>query len=353
MNSKILIDVERMRYPNTGLYNFCKYLGNEILKQNKSFDISLFMPHNEKDSFKDLDNHVNRRAWHKFFMPFQHNYNLWHTTFQNTKFFPNSFKGKIAYTIHDLNFLHEKASDQKRQSYLNSIANKIARADKVITISNYVKNEVLEYIDVDPNKIKVIYNGCNLLNASYVVTEPKHVPCKPFIYSIGNLCDKKNFHVLAGMLLGNDFELVISGIITDNGYVDKIKNYARKLGVEDRIILTGVVSNEEKHWYLSNCLAFGFTSIAEGFGLPVIEAMYFGKPVFLSTKTSLPEVGGDLAYYFDNFDPNDMSKKTNKGLDDFYNNPNKAISTKEHAKKFSWNYAAEEYLDLYQSLLSK
>lgn len=352
MNSKILIDVERMKYPNTGIYNFCKYLGNEILKQNKNFDISLFMPDNEKESFKKLNSHITRRSWHKVFMPFQYKYNLWHTTFQNTQYFPSSFKGKIAYTIHDLNFLHEQKSKSKRQSYLTSISNKIERSDKVITISNYVKNEILEHIDVPEDKIKVIYNGCNLLNTGYVVQVPKKLPSNPFIYTIGNLCTKKNFHVLAGMLLGNDFELVISGIITDNGYVQTIQNYARELGVEDRIILTGVVSNEEKHWYLSNCLAFGFTSIAEGFGLPVIEAMYFGKPVFLSTMTSLPEVGGNIAYYFDNFDPHEMANKTREGLDDFYNNPNKAVITKRHAKKFSWNKAADEYLSIYQSLLN-
>ena len=351
MNAKILIDAERMRYPNTGLYNFCKYLGNEILNQNKSFDIELFMPGNETSNFRNLDNHVDRRFWHKFFMPFQNNYSLWHTTFQNTKFFPDSFKGKIAYTIHDLNFLHEKHSDSKRQSYLDAVANRIHRADRVITISNYVKNEVLEHIDVRPEKIEVIYNGCNLLNTGYVVTVPKNIPSKPFIYSIGNLCEKKNFHVLAGMLLNNDFELVISGINANNGYLEKILSYARSLGVENRIIFTGVVSDEEKHWYLANCLAFGFTSIAEGFGLPVIEAMYFGKPVFLSTRTSLPEIGGSLAYYFDNFDPQYMASQTERGLADFYTNPSKSIAVKEYVKKFSWNNAAEQYLELYKRLL--
>lgn len=341
-----------MRYPNTGLYNFCKYLGNEILKQNKDFDIELFVPGNETHNFDNLSNHVPRRFWHKLFMPFQYKYCLWHTTFQNTKFFPESFNGKIAYTIHDLNFLHEKHSSSKRQAYLTSVANRIARADKVITISNYVKDEVMSHIEVPADKIEVIYNGCNLLNKSYVVTVPQKVPKRPFIYSIGNLCEKKNFHVMAGMLINNDYELVISGINAQNGYLEKIESYARSLGVEDRVVFTGVVSDEEKHWYLSNCLAFGFTSIAEGFGLPVIEAMYFGKPVFLSTKTSLPEIGGSLAYYFQNFEPEHMAQQFERGLNDFYNDPAKAIAVKEHAKTFSWNNAAKKYLDLYQELLA-
>lgn len=353
MNPKILIDVERMKYPNTGLYNFCKHLGSEILKHNKDFDIDLFIPSNEKHTFYGLSNYIIRRDWHKLFMPFKNKYSLWHSTFQNTKFFPHSFNGKIAFTIHDLNFLHEKASNSKRKSYLRSIANKIKRADRIITISNYVKNEVLEHFNVPDDKIDVIYNGCNLLHTDYKITTPKYIPQKPFFYSIGNLSEKKNFRVLAGMLLNNDYELIISGIIANNGYMEQIREYAKKLGVDNRITLTGIVSDEEKNWYLANCLGFGFASIAEGFGLPVIEAMYFGKPVFLSTKTSLPEVGGPLAYYFDDFDPDYMSEQTAIGLSDFYANSNKAIAIKEYVTKFSWDNAAKEYLNLYHTLLTK
>ena len=73
-------------------------------------------------------------------------------------------------------------------------------------------------------------------------------------------------------------------------------------GLEERIILPGEISDMDKYWLYKNCEAFVFPSMYEGFGLPVIEAMNFGKPVFLSTFSSLPEVGGKYALYWENFD---------------------------------------------------
>jgi glycosyltransferase involved in cell wall biosynthesis len=119
--------------------------------------------------------------------------------------------------------------------------------------------------------------------------------------------------------------------------------------VPDRIIFTGPISENDKKWYLSNCTAFVFPSIAEGFGLPVIEAMYYGKPVILSRCTSLPEIGGDCAYYFDNFDPAHMQEVLVKSLD-HYNKTKPREKIKARAKFFSWERAAMEYLNLYRSL---
>ncbi len=78
--------------------------------------------------------------------------------------------------------------------------------------------------------------------------------------------------------------------------------------MQNRVFLTGKVDDIAKQFYLSKCHAFVFPSIREGFGLPPIEAMHFGKPIFLSNKTSLPEIGGEHCYYWDNFDPEYMKK---------------------------------------------
>ncbi len=126
---------------------------------------------------------------------------------------------------------------------------------------------------------------------------------------------KKNFHVLPALLVGNDHELIISGVETP--YKSKIMEEAEKFGVTDRVKITGTISEEDKAWYYKNCTAFVFPSIAEGFGLPVIEAMHFGKPVFLSTHTSLPEIGGDAAFYFPTFEPADMQATFANGMAEF------------------------------------
>jgi glycosyltransferase involved in cell wall biosynthesis len=206
---------------------------------------------------------------------------------------------------------------------------------------------VLAYIPEAAHKISVIYNGADKL----VVKkdhEPNYKPERPFIFTIGLLSIQKRFHVLPALLQNNDLELVISGVETPHKSV--ILEEARKHNCQDRVTITGPVNDDDKAWYYKNCSAFAFPSIAEGFGLPVIEAMYFGKPVFLSKYTSLPEVGGDVAYYFDNFEPAHMQKVFADGMQDFKDN-NRAASIIKNAERFSWQNTAQQYLQLYQDCL--
>lgn len=95
-----------------------------------------------------------------------------------------------------------------------------------------------------------------------------------------------------------------------------------------------------------------FPSLAEGFGIPVIEAMNFGKPVFLSSLTSLPEIGGQAAYYFENFDIDHMREVFDAGMDDYVEN-NRLETIKQHASFFSWDRCADEYYKIYRKLLTK
>lgn len=162
---------------------------------------------------------------------------------------------------------------------------------------------------------------------------------------------KKNFHVLPCLLVGNDYELIISGNLSP--YANSIMEEAKRWNVETRVHITGPAKEEEKHWYLSHCSAFAFPSIAEGFGLPVVEAMYYGKPLFLSSKTSLPEIGGSLATYFnDEFDPAGMQEESSNGMYR-YEATNLESKLKERAVQFSWETAAEKYWRIYKSLLEK
>jgi len=118
--------------------------------------------------------------------------------------------------------------------------------------------------------------------------------------------------------------------------------------VESRVKLVGAITDAEKFWYYKNCLAFVFPSIGEGFGLPVLEAMQFGKPVFLSTYTSLPEIGGDAAFYFNDFYAETMQTTFEKGMNEFNNNG--AVKVIAQAARFSWDKAAREYLQLYSAV---
>jgi glycosyltransferase involved in cell wall biosynthesis len=175
------------------------------------------------------------------------------------------------------------------------------------------------------------------------------VPRKPFIFTIGLLSVQKGFHLLPALLNNNDYELVIAG--QETAHKAKIIEEAVKYNCTDRLTITGPVTDADKAWYFKNCAAFAFPSIAEGFGLPIIEAMYFGKPVFLSKFTSLPEVGGDVAYYFDSFEPEHMNDVFMAGMEDYINN-NRSGAIINHASRFTWQAAAQQYMGLYIQTLN-
>ena len=169
------------------------------------------------------------------------------------------------------------------------------------------------------------------------------------MFTIGLLSVQKGFHLLPALLENNDYELAIAGIETPHRQT--ILEEAKKYNCQGRVHIIGPVSENDKTWYYQNCTAFLFPSIAEGFGLPVIEAMHFGKPVFLSRFTSLPEVGGEAAYYFDNFDPDHMQEVFNEGMKDFEERGRAGEMIKQ-ADKFSWSRAANEYIALYEQCLN-
>ena len=125
---------------------------------------------------------------------------------------------------------------------------------------------------------------------------------------------------------------------------------ARKLGVSERLHVLGPVSEEDKAWYFKNCQAFILPSLAEGFGAPVVEAMKFGKPIFLSNLTSLPEIGGEVSFYFSSFEPDHMQQVFHDGMVEYQRN-GLAKRIVARGNQFSWQEKAMDYLNVYRSLL--
>jgi len=148
-----------------------------------------------------------------------------------------------------------------------------------------------------------------------------------------------------------NYNLIIAGN-SNKPYGEDIKNFIKANKLETRVFLAGKISEIEKQYYLKNCLAFLFPSIREGFGLPPIEAMKFSKPVFLSDKTSLPEIGGENAYYWKNFDPEYMKDILFDSLNNFNDNKLELeLLLKNRADSFDWKIAATQYLNIYNSIL--
>jgi glycosyltransferase involved in cell wall biosynthesis len=162
---------------------------------------------------------------------------------------------------------------------------------------------------------------------------------------------KKNFHILPYLLVGNHLYLIISGYEYDLRYKNQVIEVAKKLGVENRMIITGPVSESDKYRYIRDCEIFAFPSLAEGFGLPVIEAMRFGKKTLLSRHTCLPEIGGDCSYYLDSDDPEYLIDFAKNQLIDIINENADKEKIINWSKKYSWDEAAKGYEKLYDRLL--
>ncbi len=278
-------------------------------------------------------------------------HDLWHSLNQNTKIEP-FFKSKYLLTVHDVNFVEEKSADMNHEHNKRFI-NKLKRANAITYISEFAKRQAHQYFDIPNVPEHIIYNGnpiTQLLDTSAVNSVvPTH---KPYIYSIGDFQERKNFLSLVKMIaLMPDFNLIISGN-HEQDYGTVIKEYISKHNLSDRVYLTGKVNDVTKQYYMKNCIAFAFPSIREGFGLPPIEAMAFGKPVFLSTLTSLPEIGSDAAYYWENFDPEYMKQTLLNNLSDFEaNKTQKENALLERAAFFNWDRSAADYLSVYRSML--
>ncbi len=344
----VLVTFDSMKDINCGYYSFGKGLGDALLSENKGkYDLSFYL----FEKTKYFDERVNIRhlsVLDNVPLLSKNNYDVVHLTDQTCRLRPWRVNAKKIMTIHDMNKVHLKRSKPGSiKRFLKRIGKRIKAVDKVVAISQFVANDVIQYFPEAANKISVIYNGADKLvvNDNHV---PVSVPQKPFIFTIGLLSPQKGFHLLPALLAGNDYELVIAGIETP--HKNKIIEEAIKYNCLDRVIITGPVSDADKAWYYKNCLAFVFPSVAEGFGLPVIEALHFGKPVFLAKFTSLPEVGGDAAYYFDNFEPGHMQQVFNNGLADFTTR-DRANEMVDQANKFSWEKAAQEYLALYNECI--
>jgi len=347
----VLVTFDSMKDTNCGYYSFGKGLGDALIKQNRDrFKLKYYLFKGSQYLFNHLVPIQYLSFFDRILFKGRNDFDVVHLSDQTCRLRPNKVNAKTIMTIHDMNKVHLKFSRPHRiKVYLKKLGKFISQCDRVVCISQFVANDVMHYFPEAKNKISVIYNGADKLIADKN-HQPAFKPQKKFLFTIGLLSVQKGFHLLPALLKDNDFELVISG--KETPHKQKILEEAEKYKCLDRVHITGPITDEDKAWYYKNCSAFLFPSVAEGFGLPIIEAMHFGKPVFLSKFTSLPEVGGDAAYYFDSFEPAHMQNVFTNGMADFVQR-DRAKEMIVQAEKFSWDIAANQYLSLYEKCLEE
>ena len=347
---EILIDLSKTKELYSGLGQFSKNFGKEILsRQLEGFVINFLVPRKNKILFRSKYVNLIETSFVKRYLPsINRTYTIWHSLDQFPSFLPNKNTTWIL-TIHDLNFMVEK-NEVKRKKYLKNLQRNVDHADYITTISRFTKQEIEKHLNLGQKEVHIIYNGV-LSGKGIKKVKPSFLNDEKYFFSIGIFNKKKNFKVLLPLMKHfPHHKLVIAGK-KDTKYGMEIEREIMKLNLADRIILPGKINASNKQWLYANCEALLFPSLAEGFGLPVIEAMYEGKPVFLSKSASLPEIGGKLAFYFENFNDQQMSSLIRSRMD--YVDKNKRYfltELKKHANKFNWENCMTEYLNLYREI---
>ena len=271
---------------------------------------------------------------------------------------PIRYKGDAITTIHDLTTLRFNNPDKnylvfKFKQYVYGKVIKIAvnKSKYVITPSEYVKKDLINYTGVSGNKIKVTHEAADFIESD--AKQFSKLVNKDFIMYIGRPTPHKNLKRLIEvhqLLLKDNPELYLSlsGKI-DNNYL-RIKKWVNKKKF-NKIIFTDFLEDSELKWMYQNTRAYVFPSLSEGFGLPGLEAMAHGAPVVSSDATCLPEIYGDAASYFNPLDVSNMYEKINKVINDEELRENLIKKGYVQSKKYSWEKMARETLDIYKMAL--
>jgi len=350
---RIFLESHNLKNQYSGFGQFNYWLIKNLAKINTEYE--LVVNAKSKSSISDFQNVKFNRYYsltrYKQFHT-RKKYALWHSLNQNTRIEPHH---KLPYilTVHDL-IIMDHQNKEHRKKFENLMLHKIERSHAITYISEYVKEQTNKYFEIPKGVVqKVFYNGNPAISSSLFQNQNSdYHNSKPFLFSLGQFLERKNFHSLLPMLeKAKNFELIIAGN-SDKKYGEYIRKEIEKQGLKDRVKLVGKITEAEKHFYLQNCSAFVFPSLAEGFGLPVIEAMAYAKPVFLSRKTSLPEIGADTAFYWDNFDPQHMLDIFENGMHEYESNEQEfSKKLKARANYFNWNRTAMNYMGLYSEIL--
>ncbi|MEA5566422.1 glycosyltransferase family 1 protein [Anabaena sp. UHCC 0399] len=262
-------------------------------------------------------------------------------------------KSKKVVTVYDM--LHEKfghTMNKKDRDFTVIKAEAIKRADCVICISENTKNDLLELLDIEAEKIFTIYLGCSLQNNSF---KDYSIPIKcPYLLYVGERrLEYKNFKRLLQAYASNEslkenFKLVCFGS-RDFSTNEKALINSLKL-TEGQVIYIGGDDLVLSSLY-SHATALVYPSLYEGFGLPLLEAMSFNCPVVCSNISSIPEVVVDAGEYFDPYQIDSISDALEKVVFDEIKRKELIMKGQERVKNFSWEICAKQTQLVYKSLL--
>jgi glycosyltransferase involved in cell wall biosynthesis len=269
-------------------------------------------------------------------------------------------------TVHDLNpIAYPEHFPPVVNRWSAKVMKNIGPDDWVLTVSQYVKDDLCERYKVDPQRVRVtylaadkaLYHGCADPEMIHGVRQRYRIPDGPYILSLGSLSPHKNIRHLVKCFAKvirqeriADLQLVLAG--TEGWMLDSLTEMLGTTGdLAPRIVRTGFVHDEDQAALYGGATAFVFPSLCEGFGLPPLEAMQCGAPVICANATSLPEVVGTSGILVAPDDEDALCQ----AIINLYRDKNLRMklvaSGFERARQFSWARCADTTLDVYREAL--
>ena len=370
---KIGIDARMYGKAQSGIGNYIKQLTANIFQLDRKNDFFLFLldpifsqyqpPYANITKIKVTSGWYSYSEQTKFLWEInKFKLNLMHFTHFNAPIFYNH---KRLTTIHDITPKFFPGHKQKlwwhKKAYQITIASSLRKSAKIITVSNSTKQDLIKHFKMPEEKIAVVYLGIEsdfkkIDNyAKIKELKDKYKITKPFLFFVSAWRNHKNFEGLikAWQLLKKqgdfDYQLVLGG--QEDVYYPKIKQTIATSEFNKDIIIPGFISEEELVLFYNAAELFVIPSFYEGFGLIGLEAMACGLPVISSNTTSLPEILGQAAIYFDPYNIENMAET----IQSVVKNPELKNQLRqkglEQVKKYSWQDCAQKTLKIYQQIL--
>jgi glycosyltransferase involved in cell wall biosynthesis len=364
--------------PRRGIGNYSLNLINELVNSNPNVDFVLYISKPDSEGILPILPNVKVRQLFPSIYPLWENLSLPIAAMQdkidvlhclgNTGplFLPKSIR--LILSIMDVIFLRDGEFIPKLTScyqkwgrvYKSLLVPIVARkAKKIITISKFSKQDILKLIPtLKSDSVSVTYLSCDPIfkNISDISLKTKaslkSISYAPFIICLGAEDPRKNTLCLVRAYLRLLAKHSIAETLVICGYANWEKSEAFRVvkdaGAEDRVKFLDFISTEQLAILYSQASVFVYPSVYEGFGIPLLEAFSLGCPVIASNATSIPEVGGDAAIYFNPLNEHEISDVLFRVLSNSSLRETMKVKGINRAKKFSWSETARKTLKVYQ-----
>ncbi|MEW6696499.1 MAG: glycosyltransferase family 4 protein [Bacillota bacterium] len=364
----IIIEGSNLSNIKAGIGNYTYNLLNYLLKIQEDINSTVLLrPDIKQLNLGERIQTIKAKGVYTKYLPYDaENLSGKYDLLHEPSYIPRIFRGKTVATVCDMSYrLFPQYHPRRRVALFRLFEHRMCRANKIITISQNSKKEIIELLGIPEEKIAVTYLGASaefkpmmiykeqirLLRAKYNLPET-------FILYVGTIEPRKNLERLIGAFsvmkqqgVYKDVKLVLAG---GKGWLyEQVFKSVQENRLEEEVLFTGYVQEDDLPALYNMAMIFVYPSIYEGFGLPPLEAMSCGIPVVSTNTSSIPEVVADAGILVNPYDIVELSEVMKKLLDSKTLRDELSKKGLARATTFSWAKCAQETFQIYKDCITE